>query len=154
MDGKADVAAISSKEQLELDDILAILETGQLLGFIQVKSGDVSITEKGYSILSASPNQQKLMLRETLMNLRPFQKLVDLIKQSRTGYITKQKLLEYNSSNSHDSNSKDVNNDKSQSYDFANNFDWIIGWGRMALLIDYNSENENIKLRESRMGNR
>jgi NitT/TauT family transport system ATP-binding protein len=136
MGGKADVAAISSKEQLELDDILAILETSQMLGFIQVKSGDVSITEKGYSILSASPNQQKLMLKETLMNLRPFQKLVDLIKQSRTGYITKQKLLEYS-------------NDKSQSYDFADNFDWIIGWGRMALLIDYNSDNETITLREA-----
>jgi hypothetical protein len=53
MGGKADVAAISSKEQLELDDILAILETGQMLGFIQAKSGDVSITERGYSILSA-----------------------------------------------------------------------------------------------------
>jgi hypothetical protein len=34
MGGKADVAAISSKEQLELDDILAILETGQMLDFI------------------------------------------------------------------------------------------------------------------------
>ena len=31
MGGKADVAPISSKEQLELDDILAILETGQML---------------------------------------------------------------------------------------------------------------------------
>lgn len=41
MGGRADVAAISSKEQLRLDDILAILETGQTLGFIQVKSGDV-----------------------------------------------------------------------------------------------------------------
>lgn len=63
MGGKADVAAISAKEQLELDDILAILETGQMLGFIQVKSGDVSITER------ASPHQQKLMLRETLMHI-------------------------------------------------------------------------------------
>ncbi len=62
MGGKADVAAISAKEQLEFD-ILAILETGQMLGFIQVKSGDVSITER------ASPHQQKLMLRETLMHI-------------------------------------------------------------------------------------
>jgi hypothetical protein len=111
------------------------------LGFIEVKSEDVLITEKGYSILSASPRQQKLMLKETLMNLRPFQKLVDLIKQSRTGYITKQELLEYDTSTTPDSESKDVS-DKSQSYDFTNNFDWIIGWGRMALLIDYNSDNE------------
>ena len=68
------------------------------------------------------------------MNSRPFQKLVDLIKQSKTGYITKQELLEYDPSSSPDPKSKDVNNDKSQSYDFTNNFDWIIRWGRMALL--------------------
>jgi hypothetical protein len=45
--GKADVAAISSKEQLGLNDILPILETGQMLSFIEVISGDVSITDKG-----------------------------------------------------------------------------------------------------------
>lgn len=55
--GKADVAKISAKEQLELDDILVILETGKMLGLIEVKSGDVLITEKGYSILSASPRE-------------------------------------------------------------------------------------------------
>ena len=73
MGGKADVAAISSKEQLELADFLPILETGQMLDFIEVKSGDVSITEKGYSILAASPRQQKIILKLTLMNLKPFQ---------------------------------------------------------------------------------
>jgi hypothetical protein len=52
------------------------------------------------------------MLKETLMNLRPFQKLVDLIKQSKTRYITKQELLEYNTSTSRDSKNKDVNNDE------------------------------------------
>jgi hypothetical protein len=95
MAGKADVAAISSKEQLELVDILPILETGQMLNFIEVKSGHVSIMEKGYSILAASPRQQKIILKQTLMNLKPFQNLVNLIKQSKTRYITKQELLEH-----------------------------------------------------------
>ena len=147
MGGKADVAAISSKEQLELADILPILETGQMLDFIEVKSGDVSITEKGYSILAATgPRQQKIILKQTLMNLRPFQKLVNLIKQSKTGYITKQELLEYESSSPSCSGSD--GDDNNYSYDFANNFDKIIGWGRMALLIDYNSNNETIRVYE------
>lgn len=46
MGNKADVAAMSSKEQLELADLLPILETDQMSDFIEVKSGDVSITEK------------------------------------------------------------------------------------------------------------
>lgn len=151
MGGKADVAAISSKEQLELDDILPILETGRMLGLIEVKSGDVSITQRGHSLLSASsPRQQKIMLRQMLTNLKPFRKLLDLIKQSKDGCITKQQLLEYysssRSSDSSDSDGYSDDNDDSY-YDLANNFDRIIGWGRMALLIDYNSDNETIRLR-------
>jgi len=38
--------------------------------------------------------------------------------------------------------------DHNYSYGFANNFDKIIGWGRMALLIDYNSDTETIRLRD------
>jgi NitT/TauT family transport system ATP-binding protein len=140
MGGKSDVAAISSKEELELDDILPILEAGKMLGLIEVKSGDVSITEKGYSLLVATPSQQKIILKDAIMNLRPFQKLIDLIKQSKSGYITKQDLLQYPSAASNAG-------DDDYYYDFANNFDWIIGWGRVALLIDYNANNESIRLR-------
>jgi hypothetical protein len=75
------------------------------------------------------------------MNLRPFQKLIDLIKQSKSGYITKQDLLQYPSAASN------AGDDDDYYYDFANNFDWIIGWGRVALLIDYNANNESIRLR-------
>ena len=90
---------------MELADTLPILETGQMLDFIEVKSGDVSIIEKGYSILAASPRQQKIILKQTLVNLKPFRKLVNLIKQSKTGYVTKQELLEYNYSRSSPSSS-------------------------------------------------
>lgn len=151
MGGKADVAAISSKEQLKLADILPIHETGQMLHLIEVKSGDVSITEKGYSILEASPRLQKIILKQTLMKLKPFQKLIELIKQSRTGYITKQELLEYDYSCSSNSGGDDAD-DNNYSYDFTNNFDKIIGWGRMALLFDYKSDTETITLRNDDSG--
>jgi len=117
-----------------------------MLDFIEVKSGDVSITEKGYSVLAAGPRQQKIILKHTLMNLKPFQKLVDIIKQSKHRYITKQELLKYDYSCS-SSSGCDNADDNNYSCDFANNFDKIIGWGRMALLIDYNSHTETIRLR-------
>jgi hypothetical protein len=66
--------------------------------------------------------------------------LIDLIKQSKSGYITKQDLLQYPSATSNA-------DDDDYYYDFANNFDWIIGWGRVALLIDYSANNESIRLR-------
>jgi hypothetical protein len=88
-----------------------------------------------------NPTQQKIILKDSIMKLRPFQKLIDLIKQSKSGYITKQDLLQYPST------ARDAGDDDDYYYDFANNFDWIIGWGRVALLIDYNANNESIRLR-------
>jgi hypothetical protein len=69
--------------------------------------------------LAASPRQQKIILKQKLMNLKPFQKLVNLIKQSKTGYITKQELLEHNYSCSSCSGGDDAD-DNIYSYDFAN----------------------------------
>lgn len=57
--GKSDVAGIASKQGLELDDLLPILESGEMLGLIQVSAGDVSITEKGHLFIVASPKVRK-----------------------------------------------------------------------------------------------
>ena len=135
--GKTDIAAISSKEELELDDILPILETGKMMNLIEVKSGDVSITDKGYLLLAAAPTQRSLILKDAVVNLKPFQNLIDLIKQSVDGYITKHDLMQYFSANYSD-------NDY---YEFTNNFDRFIGWGRVTLLIHYDSIKETISLR-------
>ena len=57
--GKSDVAGIASKQGLELDDLLPLLESGEMLGLIQVSAGDVSITEKGHLFIVASPKVRK-----------------------------------------------------------------------------------------------
>ena len=67
--------------------------------------------------------------------------MIDLIKQNKSGYISKLDLLKYLS------HARDEGDDDDYHSDFADNFDWIIGWGRVALLIDYNANNESIRLR-------
>ena len=44
--GKLDVAGIASKQGLELDYLLPILESGEMLGFIQVQSGMYQLLKK------------------------------------------------------------------------------------------------------------
>ena len=67
--GKSDIAGIASKQGLELDYLLPILESGEMLGFIQVQAGDVSITEKGHLFMSASPKVRKKCYMTLLLNL-------------------------------------------------------------------------------------
>jgi hypothetical protein len=137
MNGKSDIAAISFKEELELDDILPILETGKMFNLIEVNSGHVSITDKGYLLLAATPTQRSLILKDAVMNLKPFQNFIDFIKQSVDGYVTKRDLVQYYSANYSDDDY----------YEFINNFDRFIGWGRITLLIHYDSIKETIRLR-------
>ena len=136
--GKSDVAGIASKQGLELDYLLPILESGEMLGFIQVQAGDVSITEKGHLFMAASPKVRKKMLRDIITKFDIFKKLVDLVKQSENGNIRKSEVLELISA----SDTTTTNNDD------LNDFDWIIEWGREALILNYNANTENITLRQ------
>jgi hypothetical protein len=136
---KSDVAGIASKQGLELDYLLPILESGEMLGFIQVQSGDVSITEKGHLFIASSPKVRKKMLRDIIIQFDTFRKIIDLIKQSGNGHVRKDELLEFISAND---TTPTTNNDE------LDDFDWIIEWGREALILNYNANTENIALRQ------
>jgi NitT/TauT family transport system ATP-binding protein len=138
--GKSDVAGIASKQDLELDDLLPILESGEMLGLIQVTAGDVSITEKGHLFIVASPKVQKKMLRDVVINLDTFKKLVDLVKRSEKGRISKDEVLEFVSNQ--DVAIQNPNGDGS------NEFDWIVEWGRQALILNYDANEESISIRQ------
>jgi hypothetical protein len=137
--GKSDVAGIASKQGLELDHLLPILESGEMLGFLQVQSGDVSITEKGHLFIAASPKVRKKILRDIISQFDVFRKIADLIKQNENGHIRKDELLEFISAND---SATTTNKDE------LNVFDWIIEWGREALILNYNANTENIALRQ------
>jgi NitT/TauT family transport system ATP-binding protein len=138
--GKSDVAEIASKQGLELDRLLPILKSGEMLGLVQVQSGDVSITEKGHLFIAASPKVRNKMLRDIIIKFDIFKKLVDLIKQTEKGNITKEDMLEFIS-----------NNDPTATHtDDLNDFEWIIEWGRQSLILNYSANTENIALRQQR----
>jgi len=138
--GKSDVAGIASKQGLELDDLLPILESGEMLDLIQVTAGDVSITEQGHLFIVASPKVQKKMLRDIVINLDTFKKLVDLIKRSEKGRISKDEVLEFVSNQDVATQSPDG--------DSSNEFDWIVEWGRQALILNYDANEESISIRQ------
>ena len=136
--GKSDVAEIASKQGLELDDLLPILESGEMLGLVQVRSGDVSITENGHLFIAASPKVRKKLLRDIIVNLDIFRQLINLIKQSENGNITKEDFLEFISNTDFNLSTND---------DSLNDFDWIIEWGRQSLILNYDANTETIALR-------
>lgn len=93
---ESDLAKIATKQCCNIEELIPILDSGEMLGLIQVSSGNASITEKGrsyLSYLSSSPTVRKQMTRDVLINFDIFKKLTGLIQNSKRSYITKDEAL-------------------------------------------------------------
>ncbi|MEM3382645.1 MAG: AAA-associated domain-containing protein [Nitrososphaerales archaeon] len=131
--GRVDAAKIADELNLELDDLLPVIEVAEILGFLKVESGDVLLTSDGLNFLSDGIRSRKNLLREKLLNLDIFKKLIDFINKKEDKVVTKEELLIFLAEEIHDIDSELA-------------FKWIIEWGRHGLLIRYDSKEDKIKL--------
>jgi len=139
--GRSEIAKIASREDLNLDSLLPILESGEILGLTKVLEGEVSMTQKAHFFIAASPKVRKKMLRDIIVNIDIFKKIIDLIKQTEDGYITKDELSRYLSEHQ-----IPFTTDTTEGY--TSDFDSFIEWGRQALIFSYDANDERISLRK------
>lgn len=139
MGGASDLVKIAAKQCCNIEELIPMLETGELFGLIQRHEKSVSLTEKGHSFITSSPLVRKQMARDVIIDLDIFKKLIGLIKNSGKGHITKEEaqILAIGSP------SLSFSHHKKQS-----DFDWIIEWGRSALILDYDANKQMISLRQ------
>lgn len=137
---KSDLASVALKQGLELDDLLPIVEAGEMLGLIHVQTGDVSLTEKGHLFIAASPKVRKKILHETVLNLDAFRRFSEYLKRSNEKSISREDLLDFFENGHLIDNNKD-------SQDRISDFNWFIEWGRQGLVLTYDANNEIIRLR-------
>lgn len=68
-DSRADLYRISGELKLELDDLLPIVEAGELLGFMAVQEGDLLLTSLGQAYADASILARKEMIAGRVLRL-------------------------------------------------------------------------------------
>lgn len=81
--GKDDVFRISESLNLELDDILPVINAGELVGLIQAERGDVALTELGRSFLKADVNRRKQILAGQLAPIDVFVAVLGTLRRRR-----------------------------------------------------------------------
>jgi hypothetical protein len=138
MDGGSDLVKIAAKQCCNIEELIPMLDTGEMLELIQRQEKSVSITEKGRSFISASPKVRNRMARDVIINLDIFKKLIGLIKNSEKGHITKDEALILMTESPALSSVHEKQSD----------FDWIIEWGRSALIFDYDADKQTISLKK------
>jgi NitT/TauT family transport system ATP-binding protein len=134
--GRADLPALAAALQYEVDDILPLGETLQLLGFAVLEEGDITLTDLGRSFVNAEVEERKRIFAETLRQHVP---LVSMIRQvlderwnHRASAVRFRDELE-------DHMSPDYAEDTLRT---------VIAWGRYAEIFSYDEEAEQFSLED------
>ena len=80
---RADLLALAGSLQLELDELLPLGETLQLLHFAELVEGDIMLTEAGRRFVAADTDTRKHIFAETLLAYVPLVKSIRQVLDER-----------------------------------------------------------------------
>ena len=69
--GRADLPALATSLQMEIDDLFPVAETLQLLRFAEVAEGDIRLTDAGKRFVQADLDQRKRLFAQHLLTYVP-----------------------------------------------------------------------------------
>jgi NitT/TauT family transport system ATP-binding protein len=129
---KINIFEISQKFMLDVDDLYPILEAAQILNFIEIKEGDVIITETGKEFAKADPVKQKEIFAKALTENVPLAKEIVSILSAKNNKKVKADLF------------YDILKEHFSKDEAKKQFDIIITWGRYAEIFEYNEIKKEI----------
>ena len=134
--GHADLPRLGSDLVMELDDLLPIVEAGELLGYIQVQDGDLLITPPGRAYAEATILTRKEMVAGRILRLPMIRWIYEVLQQDDDGRVDRDFFLEKLRS--------DVGDAAEEQLEIA------ISWGRLAELFAFDSDTDELHLEEAR----
>jgi NitT/TauT family transport system ATP-binding protein len=126
--GRADLPALASALQYEVDDLLPLGETLQLLHFAVLEEGDIVLAEPGRRFVAADTEERKRLFAATLREHVP---LVAMIRQVLEQRWNHRASAERFRDELEDHMSPDYAEDTLRA---------VIGWGRFAEVFSYDEE--------------
>ncbi len=134
--GADDVAVISDRLRIEADDLLPILDAAVLLGFAEVRQGDVTLTETGRSFAEGEVEAAKRIFRSQVLDRAPLVRtMYEALLTSKGGRMRQEFFL-------------DVLDENYSEEEAKSQFDTAVHWARYAGLFEYDSDEETLRLHE------
>ena len=134
--GVDDVAVISDRLRIEADDLLPILDAAVLLGFAEVREGDVILTEAGRSFAEGEVEEAKRIFRTQVLDRAPLVRtMYEALLASRGGQVGQEFFL-------------DILDENYSEEEARGQFDTAVHWARYAGLFEYDADEEQIRLHE------
>jgi NitT/TauT family transport system ATP-binding protein len=130
--GRADLPRLGADLALELDDLLPIVEAGELLGFCQVQEGDLLITALGRAYAEASILTRKEIAAGRILRVPMIRLIYETLQKDDDRRVDRDFFL--------DKLREEVGDFAEEQLDLA------ISWGRFAELFAYDSDTDELFL--------
>jgi NitT/TauT family transport system ATP-binding protein len=132
--GKEDLYHLAEKLLMEVDDLFPIVEAAVLLGFAELKEGDVDITPAGKAWAEAGIETQKQAFREAaLSRILVFQQ-IDKVLREKSNHSIPLELF------------RDILDEHQPEEEIQRQLDTVLSWGRYCELFNYDSEEKRLYL--------
>jgi NitT/TauT family transport system ATP-binding protein len=131
--GRDDGYKIARDLNFKFGDLLKVMKTAEILGFVSTPDGDVVLEPLGKQVIESDVNQRKLIVRERLKSLGLFAYLIRLLRAQEDRSLTKEVVLEHLAML--------LPNDPPEKM-----FSTIVNWGRYAELFGYNKDEDRFYL--------
>jgi NitT/TauT family transport system ATP-binding protein len=132
--GAEDLYHLAEKLLMEVDDLFPIVDAAVLLGFAELKEGDVNITPEGKAWAEADIDEQKKMFRDAaLARIRLFQQIEKTLSQKADHSIPLELF-------------RDILDEHHPEEEIQRQLETVLSWGRYCELFDYDSERERLYL--------
>lgn len=131
--GSADVATISQEVEMDIDRLGPIIDAAELLNFVKVEDGDLTITELSRKVLQANVRERKRIIREIVDDVPIFKQVMAMAKTAGRP-LSRDEVLGTIAAQVGTHNADDL-------------FNALVYWGRYTELVSYDSESEELTLR-------
>jgi NitT/TauT family transport system ATP-binding protein len=131
--GREDGYKIARDLNFKFGDLLKVMKSAEILGFVSTPAGDAVLEPLGRKFLDSQVNERKLILREQLKKHGLFSYLIRLLHAQEDRSLTKEVVLEHLAML--------LPNEKPE-----RQFTTIINWGRFSELFGYNKDEDRFYL--------
>jgi NitT/TauT family transport system ATP-binding protein len=132
--GTEDLYHLSEKLLMEVDDLFPIVEAAVLLGFADLKEGDVDITPRGKIWAEADIDTQKTLFREAALSRILLFQQIDKILREKSDHSIPLELF------------RDILDEHQPEEEIQRQLETVLNWGRYCELFNYDSEEQRLYL--------
>ncbi len=134
--GREDLSVLSESFAMDVEDLLPIIEASVLLGYANLKEGEVEITPDGIAFADADIQTRKDLFRQAaLKHVMVLQQIENILK-AKTDHSIPREFF-------HDILDEHFSDDE-----VDRQLDTAMNWGRYAEIFDYDRETERLVLAE------